>query len=300
MTASGKNILGRAAHWLSAVLLSTVAVPTLPAQIAAGGRFDLTGPRIDVHVQRGDKSLPIAMVPNLQPGDRLTIHADLPTTQSVKLILVVAFLRGSTNPPTEDFFTKVNTWDKKVRSEGVVVTVPQEAQQALIFLAPETGGDYSTLRSAVTGRPGIFVRAAQDLNEASFEQARIERYLQAIRRVPPGSPAELLDHSHKLAATLNLKPNEDCFKKPADLQLTCLRQTGGQVLLDDGHGQTLASMLATGDSANLIGAVAGTPMATGGGAGVYSAYIGTVIDVVRLLSGLHTAQFPVHSRDRLS
>ncbi len=261
------------------------------AQAAGGGRFDLTGPRIDVHVQRGDKSLPIALVPNLQAGDKLTIHADLPDTQSVKLVMVVAFLRGSTNPPPDSWFTRINTWDKKVRGEGVQVAVPAEAQQALIFLAPETGGDYSTLKSAVTGRPGVFVRAAQDLNEASFEQARIERYLQAIRRVPPGSPAELLDHSHKLAATLNLKPNDDCFKKPADQQLSCLRQTGTQVLLDDGHGQTLASMITNGDSANLIGAVAGTPMANNGGAGGYSAYVGTVIDVVRLLSGLHTAQF---------
>ena len=291
MSGVQKNVKSKAGRWLSAVVLSVSAALSATAQIAAGGRFDLVGPRIDVHVQRGDKSLPIALVPNLQPDDKLTIHADLPNSQSVKLILVVAFLRGSTNPPTEDFFTKINTWDKKVRSEGVVVTVPSEAQQALIFLAPETGGDYSTLKSAVTGRPGIFVRAAQDLNEASFEQARIERYLQAIRRVPAGSPAQLLDHSHKLAATLNLKPNEDCFKKPADQQLTCLRQTGGQVLLDDGHGQTLASMIATGDSANLIGAVAGTPMATAGGAGAYSAYVGTVIDVVRLMSGLHTAHF---------
>ena len=261
------------------------------AQGSGGGRFDLTGPRIDVHVQRGGKSLPVAMVPNLQAGDRLTIHADLPASQSVKMILVVAFLRGSTNPPTEKFFTKIDTWDKKVRSEGAVVTVPDEAQEALIFLAPETGGDYSTLKSAVMGRPGVFVRAAQDLNEASFEQARIERYLQAIRRVPADSPAQLLDHSHKLAATLNLKPNEDCFKKSADQQLTCLRQTGSQVLLDDGHGQTLATTIASGDSANLIGAVAGTPMATAGGAGVYSAYVGTIIDVVRLMSGLHTAHF---------
>ena len=107
----------------------------------------------------------------------------------------------------------------------------------------------------------------------------------------PGSPAELLDHSKKLAATLNLKPNEECFKKPADQQLACLRQTGSQLLLDDGHGQTLASMLSNGDSANLIGAVAGTPMANAGGAGVYSAYVGTVIDLVRLMSGLHTAHF---------
>ncbi len=265
--------------------------PAATAQISAGGRFDLTGPRIDVHVQRGEKSLPIAMVPNLMSGDRLTIHADLPPTQSVKLMMVVAFLRGSINPPPGDWFTRINTWDKKVRSEGVTVVVPDEAQQAMIFVAPATGGGFATLKSAVTGRPGVFVRAAQDLNEASFEQERIERYLQAIRRVPPGSSAELLDHSHKLAATLNLKPNEDCFKKPADQQLTCLRQSGTQVLLDDGHGQTLASMITSGDSANLIGAIAGTPMANAGGAGSYSAYVGTIIDVVRLLSGLHTAQF---------
>ncbi len=261
------------------------------ASAQAGGRFDLAGPSIDVHVQRGSRTLPIAMVPNLLPGDRLLIHADLPPTQSVKLLMVVAFLRGSTNPPPNDWFTRVETWDKKTRAEGITVTVPDEAQQALIFLAPDTNGGFATLKSAVVGRPGLFVRAAQDLNEASFEQARIERYLQAIRRVPAGSPAELLDHSHKLAATLNLKPNEECFKRPADLQLACLQQTGTQVLLDDGHGQTLASMITTGDSANLIGAVAGTPMANAGGVAAYSAYVGTVIDLVRLMSGLHTAHF---------
>ncbi|SEC63212.1 hypothetical protein [Terriglobus roseus] len=261
------------------------------AQVGAGGRFDLTGPKIDVHVQRGDQSLPIAMVPNLQAGDKLTIHANLPSTQSVKLVMVIAFLRGSTNPPPENWFTRVNTWDKKTSAEGVTITVPAEAQQALIFLAPETGGDYSTLKSAVTGRPGLFVRAAQDLIEASFEQARIERYLQAIRRVPVGSPAELSDHSHKLAATLNLKPNEDCFKKEPDQQMACLRQTGTQLLMDDGHGQTLASLLTNGDSANLIGAMAASPVANSGGAGLYSAYVGTVIDLVRLMNGIHTAQF---------
>lgn len=285
------QVFGRQWRHASAALVlgAAVTLPLYPQ--GSGGRFDLTGPRIDVHVQRGDKSLPIAMVPNLQPGDRLTIHADLPASQSVKMLLVVAFLRGSTNPPIDKFFTKIETWDKKVRSEGATVTVPDEAQQALIFLAPETGGDYSTLKSAVQGRPGVFVRAAQDLNEASFEQARIERYLQAIRRVPAGSSAELLDHSHKLAATLNLKPNDDCFKKEPDQQLSCLRQTGSQLLLDDGHGQSLASILTNGDSANLIGAVATTPMASVGGAAVYSAYVGTVIDLVRLMSGLHTAHF---------
>ncbi len=280
--------------------LAMAACLALPAVVPASGqangaaganRFDLTGPRVDVHVQRGDKSLPIALVPNLLPGDKVTIHADLPSTQSVHLLLVIAFLRGSTNPPPDNWFTAVKTWDKNVSREGVTVTVPAEAQQALFFLAPETGGDLSTLKSAVTGRPGVFVRAAQDLNEASFEQARIERYLQLIRTVPPGSAAQLADHSKKLAATLNLKPNDACFKQPPDQQLSCLRQTGSQLLLDDGHGQTMAAILSSGDPANLIGAAASTPMATAGGAAAYSAYVGTIIDVVHLMAGLHTAKF---------
>ncbi len=263
------------------------------AGTAAGqvGRFDLLGPRIDVHVTRGDNSLPISSVPNLQPGDKLQVHADLPETQSVHLLLVIAFLRGSTNPPPDKWFTRIETWDKRTRNEGVTVSVPAEAQQALIFVAPETGGDFSTLKSAVRGRPGVFVRASQDLNEASFEQSRIERYAQALLQVPTDSPAQLLDHSRKLAATLNLKQNDDCFKLAADAQLTCLRQTGTALLLDDGHGQNLAQILTTGPSSDLIGAVAGTPMATQAGVASYSAYVGTVLDVVRLMTGLHTAHF---------
>ncbi len=277
-----------AARSLSALTLALAAVGVTHAQT---GRFDLLGPKVDVHVTRGDRSLPIASVPNLLLGDKLQVHADLPSSQSVHLLLVIAFLRGTTNPPPDKWFTRIETWDKRIRGEGITVTVPDEAQQALIFIAPETGGDFSTLKSAVRGRPGTFVRAAQDLNEASFEQSRIERYGQAIKQVPLGSAADLLDHSHKLAATLQLKPNDECFKRPADLQAACLSQSGSALLLDDGHGQTMAQMLSTGPTSDLIGAVAGTPVATAGGAGAYSAYVGTVLDVVRLLSGLHTAKY---------
>ena len=240
---------------------------------------------------RGDNSLPIASVPNLQPGDKLQVHADLPPSQSVHLLLVVAFLRGTTNPPPDKWFTRIETWNKKTRSEGVTVTVPPEAEQALMFIAPETGGDFSTLRNAVKGRPGTFVRASQDLNEASFEQSRIERYVQALQRVRPNSPADLLDHSRKLAATLNLKPNDECFKRAADEQLSCLRQSGTALLLDDGHGQNLAQMITNGDTSNLIGAMQGTPVVANTGAAAYSAYVGTVLDLVRLMTGLHTAHF---------
>src|SRR5580765_2640250 len=136
------------------------------ARAEGQARFDLTGPRVDVRVTRGNQTLPIAAVPNLQPGDKLWLFADLPRTQSVHYLLVAVFLRGTTNPPPDTWFTRIETWNKKVRAEGVTVTVPDEAQQAILFLAPETGGDFSTLRSAVQGRPGVFVRASQDLAEA--------------------------------------------------------------------------------------------------------------------------------------
>ena len=129
------------------------------------------------------------------------------------------------------------------------------------------------------------------MNEASFEQSRIERYVQALQMVQPNSPAELLDHSRKLAATLNLKPDDECFKRPAAEQVACLRQTGVSLLLDDGHGQSLTQTITTGDTSNLIGAMQGTPVVANTGAAAYSAYVGTVLDLVRLMTGLHTPHF---------
>jgi hypothetical protein len=281
MAISGRRLL----YLVSLLLLPTLVCSHL---LADGARFDLSGPKVEVRVTRGGKTLPIAAVPNLLPGDKIWLHPDLPTTQSVHYLLIAVFLRGTTNPPPDDWFTRIETWNKKVREEGVFISVPAEAQQAILFLAPETGGDYSTLKSAVKGRPGVFVRASQDLAEAGFEQGRIERYLAAMRQVPPSDPKALADHSALLARTLNLKPNADCFKQPVDLQYTCLTQSGNQTLLDDGHGQTLAAALANGPGSDLINQASYTQAF---GAGVYSAYVGAVVDLVKLTSSLHTAQY---------
>src|SRR5580700_237519 len=154
-----------ASHALLALL--SIATRTSRADSAA---FDLAGPRIQMTVTRAGKTLPISDVPNLQPGDRLWIHPDFPESQSVRYLLIVAFLRSSTNPPPYDWSTRAETWNKQVRQEGIAVVVPKDAQQTLIFLAPETGGDFSTLRTAVRGKPGAFVRASQDLNQASLDR----------------------------------------------------------------------------------------------------------------------------------
>jgi len=272
------------ARWL---LLFPLLLCITSACGAADARFDLVGPRIDVRVTRDGVTLPIASVPNLQPGDKLWVHPDLPATQSVKYLLICVFLRGTTNPPPPEWFFRIPTWDRKVREEGTFITVPAEAQQALLFLAPETGGDFSTLRSAVQGRPGAFVRASQDLIEAGFEEARIERYIADIRRVPPTDPSELQKHSALLARTLALKPNDSCFKQPVDTQFTCLTQSGSQIVLDDGHGKTIVDAL-NGPSSDLINQASYSQL---GGGGLYSAYVGAIVDLVRILGNLHSAQY---------
>jgi hypothetical protein len=250
-------------------------------------RFDLAGPTINIRVTRGTSTLPIAQVPNLQPGDRIWIKADLPPSQSNHLILIVAFLRGTTNEPPDNWFTEIDTWEKKT-AEGTTVTVPNEAEEALLFVAPETGGDFRTLRSAVKGKPGLFIRADTDLNEASFEQQRIERYLAAMKTLPLDDPKAIEEHSAKLAATLALKPNADCFKQPVDQQVICLTQSSAPVLLDDGHGQSIAEAISTGPSSDFINAASYTQPV---GAGLYSAYVGAVVDLVHLVGMLRTAQY---------
>jgi hypothetical protein len=250
--------------------------------------FDLPGPRVEVRVSRAGKELSISEVPNLQEGDRLWIHPALPDTQSAHYLLIVAFLRGSTNPPPENWFTKIETWDKHVRDEGTMVSVPKGAQQVLLFLAPETGGDFGTLRKGVRGKPGAFVRAAQDLNEASLDRSRLEAYLSAVKQASDNDPDKLKETSTLLARSLSIKLDNDCFKKPVDEQAVCLVQKSDELVLDDAHSQSMAAQLTSGASADLIGQISATPMA---GGGFYSAYVGAIVDVVRLTSAWHTAEY---------
>lgn len=250
--------------------------------------FDLTGPKIEIHVTRAGKTLGIAGVPNLLPEDRLWIHVDLPDDQSVHYLLVVAFLRGTTNPPPEDWFTRAETWNKQVHSEGIVVTVPKQAQQALLFLAPETGGDFSSLRSAVRSKPGVFVRAAQDLNQAGLDRTRADRYLDEIKNSAGMDPKALHDRSVLLARTLSIKLDQQCFDRPAEQQATCLTQNTDQLVLDDGHTQSMVAALTSGPASDLMGALSATSMA---GGGFYSPYVGAVVDLARILGSLHTAAY---------
>lgn len=250
--------------------------------------FDLTGPALSVKVTRAGKTLPISKVPSLQAGDRIWIHAEFPNNETVHYLMIPVFLRGSTNPPPEKWFSRIETWKKQIKEEGVVITVPDGAEQALIFLAPETGGDFGTLRSAVRGKPGAFVRASQDLNQAALDRSRLDKYLSQVKQTVDTDSHGLHDRSVLLARSLNIKLDNDCFQKPREQQESCLTQNTDQLVLDDGHSQSMVAALTSGTGADLAGAVATTKLA---GGGAYSPYVGAVVDLAKMMTSFRTPEY---------
>ncbi|MGD0730700.1 MAG: hypothetical protein ABR956_05510 [Terracidiphilus sp.] len=247
--------------------------------------FDLTGPKLAVKVTHKGATLPISEVPNLAEGDQLWIKADLPPGQSARYLMVTAFLRGATNPPPEHWFHASETWKN---DEGVRVTVPENAQQVLVFLAPETGGDFKTLVNAVRGRPGSFVRASQDLNQTTLDRSRLDVYLAAIRKLGQSDPAALKTASPLLARSLTIKVNMDCLERMPELQGPCLMQGQDSLILNDGHSTSIVQALTTGNAGDLAMQLSSTPQA---GYGYFSPYVASVVDIARILDSLHTAQY---------
>ncbi len=270
----------------SLLTLLTLAVATA-ASAADSAPFDLAGPHLDVSVTRGPRTLPIAEVPNLAGGDRLAIKAELPDTQAARYVMVVAFLRGATNPPPEEWFFRCETWTRKC-ADGLALTVPAGAQQVLVFLAPSTSGDFNTLRDAVRGRPGAFVRASQDLNQASLDRSRLDSYLLAVRALSEADPAQLRAAAPLLARSLAIKVEDKCLQRIPQLQAPCLMQDQDALVLNDGHSTSIVQALTSGPASDLAMEASYTPQLR---YGYYSPYIASILDIGRILGSLHTAQY---------
>jgi hypothetical protein len=269
--------------------LSTLAVLSITsAQAATPAPFDLKGPTLEVTVSRDKTTLPIARVPHLAEGDKLWIKADFPASQSEHYLLVINFLRGPTNPPPKDWFFKCETWKKACAEKGLTVTVPAGAQQALIFLAPEDGGDFKTLVNAVRGRPGAFVRSTQDLNQATLDRSRLERYLASIRNLNAANPAVLKDTTPLLARSLGIKVDEKCLDRLPQLQAPCLMQGQETLILNDGHSMSIVEALTTGPASDLVMAASSTPQAN---YGYYSPYLSSLLDLGRLFDSFRVANY---------
>ncbi len=255
---------------------------------AGAAPFDLAGPVLKVRITRGNTTLPAAQVPNLAAGDLIWIKADLPASQSAHYLLVSAFLSGSTNPPPESWFSVCKTWTGKCAHDGLTVTVPKDAQQVLVFLAPETSGDFKTLMGAVRGRPGAFVRTSQDLNQAALDRSRLEHYLATIRALNDTEPGKLAQVAPMLARSLAIKVDEKCLDKMPELQAPCLMMGQESLILDDGHSTSIVEALTSGAASDLAMEASYTPQLSYGS---YSPYIASVLDIARIMDSFHTAQY---------
>ena len=269
--------------------LSAILSLFLSVAVRAGvAPFDLAGPNLEVTVTRHHETLPISDVPNLSAGDHLWIRADLPATQSERYLLIVAFLRGATNPPPERWFHGCSTWEPQCARRGLTLTVPRGAEQVLVFLAPQTSGDFRTLVGAVRGRPGAFVRTSQDLNQATLDIARLDRYLDAIQSLEVTAPERLKVAAPKLARSLAIKVNAKCLQRITQLQAPCLMRGGQSLILNDGHSTSIVDALTSGPASALAMEASYTPQLS---YGYYSPYIASVIDIARIFSSFTTAQY---------
>jgi len=265
-----------------------VALLAAVTALADPAPFDLAGPTLNVTVTRGTTTLPVARVPNLAPGDRVWMKAVLSEEQSAHYLMVAAFLRGSTDPPPAGWFSRCNTWAGKCAKQGMTLTVPKDARQLLVFLAPETGGDFRTLSEAVRGRPGVFVRASQDLNQAALEHVRLEAYLNAVRGLGEADPARLKEAAPLLSRSLAIKVDQKCLDKVPELQAPCLTQGRESLIMTDGHGASVAQALTSGPASDLAMEAGNAPQLR---SGYYGPFIGSLLDIARLLDTFHTAQY---------
>lgn len=270
---------------LALVVAGSIATTAADAAAAQGTTFDLAGPTLTMRVTRGTVTLPVAQVPAIRAGDIVELKADLPADQSARYLLVLAFLRGATNPPPKNWFHKAETWEAKKAT--LRVTVPEGAQQAIAFMAPETGGGYNALVKAVRGRPGVFVRAAQDLFQASLDRARLETFVNGVARIEETAPERLVPVSTALAGTLAIKLNAECLSRARSLQAACLTQNRDGMVLQTGGGTSLVEMLG-GSTTQFAYSLAATKE---GGAGLYSPYISLARDLAQLFGVFRSADY---------
>ncbi|HEX7856287.1 MAG TPA: hypothetical protein VF503_21655 [Sphingobium sp.] len=262
----------------SATALACLLLPMQPGSAENAPPFDLTGPTLRITVTRGDQSLPIAQVPSLAEGDKVAIAADLPTDQGAHFLMLSAFLRGATNPPPKKWIAAAETWKPKEKANRLALTIPKGARQLVLFLVPETKGAAGAISGTVRNRPGEFVRATQELNQASLDRSRLNTFMAAISSEGNVHPEALRTVAPRLARSLSMKLNADCLSRVVELQASCLLENRDSLVLGDMHSSSVAETIA-GAPTDLALQVATTREM---GEGLYSPYIGVVRDIARI------------------
>ena len=117
---------------------------------------------------------------------------------------------------------------------------------------------------------------------------RLDAYLDEVKVTSQTDPKSLKDRAEIAASALGIKLDQHCFDKPTDQQAPCLAQHTEGLVMDDANASNRVSQLTSGSNGDLMNQLSYSTM---GGAGVYSPYIGAIVDTARILASLHTAHF---------
>jgi hypothetical protein len=140
----------------------------------------------------------------------------------------------------------------------------------------------------VRGRPGAFVRASQDLNQATLDRSRLEQYVAALNALEAADPTQLKTAAPLLARSLAIKVDEKCLDRTPDLQVACLTQGQNALILNDGHSASIVEALTSGPVSNLAMEASYTPQLS---YGYYSPYLASVLDIARIFDSFRVADY---------
>ena len=115
---------------------------------------------------------------------------------------------------------------------------------------------------------------------------RLERYLDALRALDRADPEKLKTTAPLLARSLAIKVDEKCLDRIPTLQAPCLMQGQDSLILNDGHSASMVATLTSGPASDLA-LQAGNTALQGG----FSPFIGSILDVGRLMDSFHTAHY---------
>ena len=182
------------------------------AHAAGPAPFDLTGPTLEVTVARGKHDVAHCSGTASGRGRHASIKADFPATQSEHYLLIVAFLRGPTNPPPKDWFFNCATWKRTTaRTKGLD---RRRSRRCAAGTDLSRAGNWRRFQNArqCRARPPWRIRARLAGSESGNARSLATRALSdCIRRLNAANPGVLKDTTPLLARSLGIRVDEKCL-----------------------------------------------------------------------------------------
>jgi hypothetical protein len=85
-----------------------------------------------------------------------------------------------------------------------------------------------------------------------MDRSPLDTYLAGIKETADTDPKVLHERSLVLARSLKIKVDEQCFDKLTEEQAPCLMRNPDQLVLDDGHSQSMVAVLTSGPGGDLV------------------------------------------------